>query len=335
MSFGIINLYENESFLADMIKFIAHGGTSFFVFISGYLLHHIYYRKLKVSSFFKKKIKYVLLPFLFFSSIDIIYYLVRLLSSYFFHIGKYEIYFNKIKSLDLIKIYLLGHTDITIGLWYIPFIMVIFSLSSIYLRFVSINLKNQVLIIIFLFLLSVIINRTYEDRISGIFQNVIYFSPVYLLGIFVSSNHQVFYDKMIGKEFYLLFTALIISILQIKISKIENNLDFSFIDIQNFDLMIIQKSVLSIFFILFLKRTKYPKTSFINILALNSFGIFFIHGFFIWIIKALVLRFKITFISNSIILYLLTASLVLVLSLLSSIFIRRIFSHYSKYIIGC
>jgi hypothetical protein len=158
---------------------------------------------------------------------------------------------------------------------------------------------------------------------------------VYLLGIFVSSNHQVFYVKMIGKELYILLAALFILILQIKIGKIEKVINFSFIKKQYFDLMIIQKSVLSIFFILFLKRTNYPKASFINILALNSFGIFFIHGFFIWVINALVLRFKITFISNSIILYLLTASLVLVLSLLSSIIIRRVFSHYSKYIIGC
>lgn len=52
ISFGVSNFNENKSLIACIINYILPGGTNFFVFISGYLLHHIYYRKLKVSDFF-------------------------------------------------------------------------------------------------------------------------------------------------------------------------------------------------------------------------------------------------------------------------------------------
>jgi surface polysaccharide O-acyltransferase-like enzyme len=334
ITFGITHFYENTTFLAKIIKSVAPGGTTFFVFISGYLFHHIYYKKFQLGHFLFKKIKYVLLPFLLFSSLDIFYYLMRFLCSFFFS-NAHEVYLEKIKSLDLIKIYLLGHSEIPIGLWYVPFIMVVFSLSKFYIKFVTINYKTQLWIISILMIISIIIHRTHDDRISGIFQNVLYFTPVYLLGIFVSKNNKIIYSKIIGKAFYLLLITLIITIFQVKIGKIETISELKGIGIKNLDFMVIQKSLLSIFFIVYLMKFEYKKISLINLLAANSFGIFFIHGVYIWLFNAIVFKLQITFTSNSILTFFLTASLVLALSLLTTILIKKFLKKKSKYIIGC
>ena len=184
-------------------------------------------------------------------------------------------------------------------------------------------------------IISIIIHRTHDDRISGIFQNVLYFTPVYLLGIFVSKNNKIIYSKIIGKAFYLLLITLIITIFQVKIGKIETISELKGIGIKNLDFMVIQKSLLSIFFIVYLMKFEYKKISLINLLAANSFGIFFIHGVYIWLFNAIVFKLQITFTSNSILTFFLTASLVLALSLLTTILIKKFLKKKSKYIIGC
>ena len=71
-------------------------------------------------------------------------------------------------------------------------------------------------------LLSMLIHRRYESNVFALFNNVIYFTPVYLLGIFVSKNINFFYSKLNGKEFYLLIIIFLIVIIQLQQGKLEN-----------------------------------------------------------------------------------------------------------------
>ena len=331
---GISHYYQNTTLFALFLRNLLPGGTTFFVFISGYLFHHIYYKNFHFSAFFIKKLKYVFLPFLIISSIDIFYYLSRYIIAIISSSTKTEIYIAKLKSYSFFNTYLIGHGEITIGLWYIPFIMLVFTLSPIYLRFVKIKCKSKLLIIFILLLVSILIHRTFKNEIIGIFQNVIYFIPVYLLGIYISINFKKFYEKLKGKELYILLIALGIAIIQTRIVVVDlilkNNLK-----LENFDLMIIQKCLLSLFFILFLMRFENKNSKILNIFAENSFGIFFIHGICIWIFNVIVLKLKISYESNSFLIYLLISSLILIFSLSITILIRKQFPIKSKYIIGC
>lgn len=322
---------ENTTFILQIIKNIATGGTTFFVFISGYLLHHIYSRKFVYEKFLFTKIKYVLFPFFIFSSLDIVYYALRFIIS----LNEDVFYLEKIKSLNLIKIYLVGYTQIPIGMWYVPFIMVVFSLSKFYLKFIHLHYKTQFWIISLFMLLSTIIHRTPFYNINGILQNVLYFTPVYLLGIFTSANYELNYKLIKGKEFYLVMIALLISILQVKTGKIEDINKLKQISIKNLDLMIIQKSLLSIFFTFYLIKFENKKIYLLNLLATNSFGIFFIHGIYIWLLNIIAFYYQIRFTSNSIISIFISVIFVLLLSLLSTILIRKFIPKTSKYIIGC
>lgn len=326
---------ENTTFTFQIIKNIVTGGTTFFVFISGYLLHYKYSRKFVYGKFLFTKIKYVLLPFFIFSSLDIVYYTLRFIISYIITLNEDIFYFEKIKSLNLIKIYLVGCTQIPIGMWYVPFIMVVFSLSKFYLKFIHLRYKTQFWIISLFMLLSTIIHRAPDYNISGILQNVLYFTPVYLLGIFISANYELNYKLIKGKEFYLIIIALFISILQVKTGKIESINKLKEISNKSLDLMIIQKSLLSIFFKFYLEKFETKKISLLNLLAANSFGIFFIHGIYIWLLNIVALKFQIRFTSNSIISIFISVTFVLLLSLFTTILIRKFIPKTSKYIIGC
>ena len=157
-----------------------------------------------------------------FSSLDIWYYITRFIISYICHFNNYYLYLNKLKSFDLVKIFLLGHSEINIAHWYVPFIMLIFIFSKFFIKFITIKFKIQLWIIIILMLLSMLIHRRYESNVFALFNNVIYFTPVYLLGIFVSKNINFFYSKLNGKEFYLLIIIFLIVIIQLQQGKLEN-----------------------------------------------------------------------------------------------------------------
>lgn len=327
MSFGILHFKDNTSLLAELIKYLVPGGTYFFVFISGYLLYYVHGEEFHLKSFLTNKIKYIVLPFLLFASLDILYFLTQILFSYLISSNNYLRYLVRINEIDLVKIYLLGDSSMTIGLWYVPFIMVVFVLSKVFIKIVKLKLNVQSWIITFFYVCSLIIHRADCDCVLGILQNVIHFTPVFLLGIFLASNREVFHGKFLRNAIFFLVLTCFVLLLQVKIGDMEN--------FNKFDLMIFQKTTLSIFFVLFLHNFGDRKIKILTVFASNSFGIFFIHGFFIWLINALVLKFNITLRSSSIVIYIFNANLVLLLSLYTAILIRRFIGVRSKYLIGC
>jgi len=54
-----------EKVLANIIT----GGTSLFVFISGFFFHHIFYKDFEYKVFIKRKIKKVLVPYIILSTL--------------------------------------------------------------------------------------------------------------------------------------------------------------------------------------------------------------------------------------------------------------------------
>lgn len=95
-----------EMFFANTIL----GGTTLFVFISGFFFYHIYYYKFQYKNFMLKKIKYVFMPYFMLSAIGFVFsvfYVHKLpLSPFFFELflkylltgGNRSIYQNDRKS---------------------------------------------------------------------------------------------------------------------------------------------------------------------------------------------------------------------------------------------
>jgi surface polysaccharide O-acyltransferase-like enzyme len=64
--FGISG-WQIDSFAERMVGNIISGGSSLFVFVSGFLFHHVFYPTFNYRIFMKKKVQNVLLPYLFLS----------------------------------------------------------------------------------------------------------------------------------------------------------------------------------------------------------------------------------------------------------------------------
>jgi surface polysaccharide O-acyltransferase-like enzyme len=167
----------------------------------------------------------------------------------------------------------------------------------------------------------------------SILQNVFYFTPVYLIGMILSEKKNVIYLKFKGKEFYLIVLIITLAVTQAYIGKSGNYHKNPF-SINGIDLMIIQKIILCLFFMIYLNRHENSKYKLLKTIAENSFGIFFIHGIYIRIIYEVKLMLGLTFITNSFGLYFIIAMLVFCISLISSILIKKLLPNYSKYLVG-
>ena len=252
------------------------GGTALFVFISGFLFHHIFYaRGFNLKEFLKNKVKNVLCPYLFSITPIIVYRL-------FFNHKNLNFYENKIKFLKTLALNFYSGT-LLLSTWYIPFAFLLFLVSPIFIKFIKIK-KYHKRIIVGLLLMASIVHRPIHNLTINIFQALIYFAPIYCLGIYISMNRESFFENFKGqKKFFAIITMIILTV-QISTGYFMNS-HKNMLEFKHFDLMIFQKFFLCLFLVLFFNEIdKYfgNKVNFLfEILAKYSFPIFFIHNYLI------------------------------------------------------
>ena len=139
-------LYFPESTVTEkLIKAIIKGGTSPFVFISGFLFHHIFYRRgFDYKKFMKNKLKNVLLPY----TIVVIPGLIYAVHQHQLDLFIYE----KNKILYTLLYYLSGNA--LTATWYIPFAMLLFIASPIFIKFIELEDRRQRIIIFLLLIIK-------------------------------------------------------------------------------------------------------------------------------------------------------------------------------------
>ena len=149
-----------------------HGSTIYFLFISGFLFHYLSSR-FNLHRYYLGKIKNVVIPYVFIS--------VFLIFAEDFIGSKANIPF--VKYLSIIPVKLINGTA-SFQFWYIPFIIIVFLLSPIFL---AIDKKNYNKYFPFLFLLPILGTRT---QVYITIWQFIYFLPVYMIGIYTSMNFE-------------------------------------------------------------------------------------------------------------------------------------------------
>lgn len=325
--------YNYNSILGYTIQNLTQGGTSFFVFISGFLFHHIFYKKFELKRFMIKKTKYVLVPYLILSSIPIVFLLLKISVGSVLSSDTLSLHYDELLVFPMFRHYLTGVDRSFIGYWYIPFIMIVFAMSPLFVRFINFKQKTKIIVTIFLLICSVLMHRGTEHNMFSVFQNVFYFTPIYLFGILASEKKEILYSKIKGKEFYILSIAVSLAIFQAYIGEFGNYHKDPF-TFGGIDLMIIQKILLCFFFMIFLNRFENYKFRFLDIIATNSFGVFFTHGIVISFMRIFKENLYASFTSNSFIIYCIAAIFVFFLSLIITLFIKRIFPNHSRYLVG-
>lgn len=323
---GLSTFGQNENILFKIFRSIVSGGSAFFVFISGSLFTTIYKSNKSYFLFLLKKIKFVYLPFLVFSSLDLVYILLKIIFIFFNSSNKLYFFTDALVNFDFISVYFIGKSIITNGiLWYIPFVMVIYLLSPIFLIYSKLRINYQITILASSLIVSLFIFRAQTLDFLSVFHNLIYFLPFYLLGIFFSRFEDFLYKKVNIK--FILFLILLSFLFSI------NNFQ-KFLFLKSIDLILIQKLLLCITFMVYFNNTTHKSLEILNIFATNSFGIFFVHSLILFLIRPLTFFTNVSYRSQSFILYLITATIVLTISLFVVIIIKRLLGHSSKYIIG-
>jgi surface polysaccharide O-acyltransferase-like enzyme len=321
-----------DTFSEKVIANIVSGGTALFVFISGFFFHHTFYENFNLNVFMSKKVNYVLVPYLIFSVLGISYYAISTepfpyLSQMTSHaVSSWYDYFQLCLSY-------LWTGRITVGYWYIPFIMIVFLLSPLFILYIKLSIVVRAIIfLICLFIVSLFIHRP-AFNLSPL-HSVLYFVPLYILGINCSINREQFDDFIRGKALIFGLTVILLSVLQAAYFNVTGNFHkeelFSY---GGLDIIIFQKIALCLFLITALQHSEDKTIPSLKLLASASFAIYFLHP---WVldVMAKVQIYRLLSDLPEIAAWLVTFLLTVTISLTIAFLVKTILKNNSRSIIG-
>jgi fucose 4-O-acetylase-like acetyltransferase len=313
-----------EMVIANLIT----GGTALFVFISGFFFHHVYYPKFQFRNFLIKKVKFVFLPYLILSSIAFILIVIMLKHPSPLIIGDTDC----IANCMLLYMKYLWTGRILTAYWYVPFIMIIFAMSPLFIQYIKLSSVMQLTIFTILVGGSMLIQRPLEN-LSPI-HSAIYFTPIYLLGIIYSINEKKISSLLKHKSLAIGTTMLGISIIQVILNDSYGNYHKSAIfSYAGFDLIIIQKIIMIFFFLSILIKIDNKNVLVLKYLASISFALYFLHP---WFLKAFGYFSIIDYLSliPGAIIFPIKTIFVIALCLTTATLVKKTLYNKSRYIIG-
>ncbi|MBR1617623.1 acyltransferase [bacterium] len=276
MQFG-----ENSSLIHKINCEIICGGTTLFIFISGFLFQHLS-NKFEYKNYLKKKWTNVVLPYFITSIIGILLCIICP-----------KTYGNSFDGLNLfiqIPMFLTTGRIHNTPTWFIPMIILFFLCSWILLKLEQKGRLYKLLPFMFLITLTCpridvdynsMINLSYTLKyltcIGYVFNGFIHFFSLYVFGMFCSKYKEVihvFYNK-----------KLILWSLMIGISGLDIYLNYNNI-YSNFT---ISKTILTMLILGYLKHYDewITKNKLLNqtldIFAKYSFGLFFVHWYWFFV----------------------------------------------------
>lgn len=310
---------------------LVSGGTTLFVFISGFFFHHVFYNKVSYREFITKKSKNVLAPYATISILAIIYFISTSTKLPYSD----ELEANSASSwsdyMELVFVYLWTGRIIN-AYWYIPFIFIIFLLSPLLSHFIRLHTPTRIAIFLFLFAVSTLIHRPPGN--DSIPHSILYFTPIYMLGIIVSINKEEVTNLIKGKSMIFGMAAVAMAFMQAILFEGHGNFHkqelFSYGGI---DIMLIQKTLLCFFFLSFLQGHEHRKIPSLKLLASSSFALYFIHPWVLTIIRKTEFLSYFEFLPGFGV-FVITIPMVVMSSLFIAYSFKRILKKNSRYITG-
>ncbi len=276
--------WHTDAFYEKVIVNLIKGGTAFFVFISGFLFHHIFAPRFRYAPFMKKKLGNVLLPYLTVSALPLVYYVVIRQGGPHAELiypggeGVWAQYvlpvWNYLWTGRLFDAY-----------WYVPFIMVVFALSPLFLGYLKLGRGARLSVMGAAVLISMLIHRPVHN--IALWQAVVYFVPVYLLGINISLDKTRVLKALTGKEWLIALMMLGLSMEQVALYPEFANLHKPPLAWGGLDILLLQKMLGCLFFYVLLSRFECRDWPWLKTLAAASFALYFLHPPVILVLKKL------------------------------------------------
>lgn len=337
-SYGIAhwNVYRDASLFDRLFYSLNSNGSVFFVFISGYLYNHIFYPKFNYQNFLIKKAKFVLIPYLVCSTLPIIYTVFDLNNEWLFNFvfvngGRDFLPDGLIEQPLLAILWFLVTGRAVYAYWFIPMVVIIFAISPLinYL----IKFKHLPTVILLLLPISIIVHRS-PQNINPL-HSLVYFLPVYLLGVYSSINRQDILEFLDSnyRKILLLILALGLGLIQVLVFNAAGNFSKSFFVITVPDVNLIQKILLCFLFIAVLDKLEKTNIKSLKKTAETSFAIYFIHPFLIRPLTRLSRNLGFEF-QGSLLTLLIATFFMVLFSIAIAQIIKLIFKKKSRYLIG-
>ncbi len=335
--------FSDTDVLGAIIKNIITGGTALFVFISGFMFHYVFFKRYEYKKFMVNKIKNVGVPYFLLASLAI-FMLFVVSSGYFQPIGEMTdplnayrngILFNPGDSSFLVTLKYYATGRFLTAYWYIPFALVLFACAPMHIKFIELNIKKQLMIVIALSVVSIVVHRPVAG--TNPLHSLVYYTPTYLMGIMFSMYNIKVKGFLYNKIPLLLVSVVLISYLEYCLGHI-GNYSKPFFEFGGLDLQYIQKILLISLFYISLERWEFSNKV-IDTISDTSFAIFFIHPWVMVLISKVLNRFYPEFsgvISLNVPLYVATTSFVILASVCIAVLIKAFFkgSKKTRYLIG-
>ncbi|WP_407332214.1 acyltransferase family protein [Enterovibrio sp. 27052020O] len=322
---------ENTTGYLSVIKNLLSNSTALFVFISGFMFHHIFMVKYDYKKFIQSKFERVISPYLLLSTLAIVLLMISkggYFDSEFYTLDTRFFSSDDSSLVTVIKYYLTGR--MLTAYWYIPFAVILFMCAPLHRQYALMSGKKQIALFSLLSLLSLFVHRSL-DNINP-FQMLIYFTPFYLLGIMVSKHRERITVNCQSRGLMLFLVTLLISAYQYSLGHQGNYIKPLF-EYGGIDIIFIQKVFMSLSLYYLLEGFKF-RSKYIDHLANASFAIYFLHPWVLTVLKRLPVELQIP--SVDLLRFLVVFIFVVLASHFISIAVRMMVqpAMKTKYIIG-
>lgn len=252
---------------------IVHGPTILFVFISGFMFHHVFYRGFDYWKFLHGKLKTVLAPYVLFTAILTLMFAVEGgAPSYVVHRASGELS-DPYSTFALALI----TGDAGYALWYVPFITIVFLLSPVFLRFIEAPERTRLVMLAVAFVVGLFVHRAplNADKL----QMLLYLTFFYVGGIYCSIHHARFIAFCQRPATLTLGFVLVFGLAfgQFLLGGLSSPVG-PYFDWQGIDLHYLQKVALAVALSSLFIQAAWLNSAWLATIARDSFGIFFVHN---------------------------------------------------------
>lgn len=270
----------NGSLLKSISFEVWAGGTALFIFISGFLFQHLS-SKFEYKNYLQKKWKNVIIPYILTAIPGIILCFCMPLA--------YGNPFDGLNPLAQIGVFLTTGRVHNVPTWFIPMIVIFFILSYLLLYLEKKNWLYKLLPLLFLITIflprmdiepSYVVNMDYLHKyiayLKYVISGFIHFTSMYVFGMYLSKYKDridVFYDK----RYFFIFLMIITSIADIYFN--HSGMFFN---------GTVSKIFLTVIVLGYLKhydeliKSHEKINHWLDVTAKYSFGLFFIHWYFVF-----------------------------------------------------
>lgn len=318
--------WPENSYVHDILRYGLDSATILFVFISGFLFQYLTESKFNYSSYLWKKIQYVIFPYVIIS-------IPAIVDKLFFETNAYWTpeYYDALTVPGQI-LYMLVTGKHSGPFYFIPMIGVIFILAPLF-HFIQ-HKKYFTSLTVTVVMLGMF---TYSYGYYATFlESLLYFTPVYIFGIWTSKNR----NWTVNLNNYILTSLLLIyltvfSLEMLKIIKVDHLQFFesphyftSTFNWGKLKVMCLAVILLNMFY-----RLKNHDLNIVKTLGDYSFGIYFVHIYIINIISILGKYYHISIEQNALV-FTIYLAVVISFSMLIVFTVKKIFRDKSRLVVG-